>query len=124
MDTIRIYQAQTRVPADKKDALDIAAAAVADAADRGADLAALPEMFCCPYDTKNFPLYAEEEGGPVWTRCAELARTHGIYLSAGTMPERGRDGKVYNTAFVFDREGRPIARHRKMHLFEIGRAHV
>ena len=29
------------------------------------------------------------------------------------------DGSVYNTAYVFDREGRQIAKHRKVHLFDI-----
>lgn len=26
---------------------------------------------------------------------------------------------MYNTAYVFDRQGNQIARHRKMHLFDI-----
>ena len=35
------------------------------------------------------------------------------------MPERSEDGRIYNTAYVFDREGQCAARHRKMHLFNI-----
>ena len=27
------------------------------------DFVILPEMFCCPYQTENFPVYAEKEGG-------------------------------------------------------------
>jgi predicted amidohydrolase len=34
------------------------------------------------------------------------------------MPELDGDN-VYNTSFVFDRSGREIARHRKVHLFDI-----
>ena len=30
------------------------------------DFVILPEMFCCPYQTENFPVYAEKEGGPSW----------------------------------------------------------
>ena len=119
MDTLKLYQAQTRVPDDPAEALDIAADAAAHAASLGADMVALPEMFCCPYETANFPRYAEPEGGRVWSRCAELAAKHGLWFSAGSMPERGPDGKVYNTAYVFDRAGRPAAKHRKMHLFDI-----
>ncbi len=89
------------------------------AAESNADFVALPEMFCCPYNVNNFPLYAEEEGGDMWQKCSELARINGVYLSAGTMPEKGNDGKIYNTAYVFDRDGKQIARHRKMHLFDI-----
>ena len=119
MDTLKLYQAQMRVPDDPEEALDIVAAAAEHAASLGADIAALPEMFCCPYETACFPQYAEPEGGRVWSRCAELAAKHGIWLSAGSMPERGQDGKVYNTAYVFDRTGRQAAKHRKMHLFDI-----
>ncbi len=82
------------------------------------DLAVLPEMFQCPYETALFPVHAEPEGGMTWRFCSELARQKGLYLSAGTMPELA-DGKVYNTAYVFDREGRQIAKYRKMHLFDI-----
>ena len=119
MDTLRLYQAQMRVPADVEQALSSAADAVERAKELGADMAALPEMFCCPYETVNFPRYAEPEGGRVWSRCAELAAKHGLWFSAGSMPELGADGKVYNTAYVFDRTGRMAAKHRKMHLFDI-----
>ena len=34
-------------------------------------------------------------------------------------PEKDADGRIYNTAYVFDRAGRQIARHRKVHLFDI-----
>jgi len=107
------------VPDDPEAALAAAAEAMERAADRGADMVALPEMFCCPYETALFPRYAEPEGGRVWSRCAELAAKHGLWLSAGSMPERGADGRVYNTAYVFDRAGRMAAKHRKMHLFDI-----
>ena len=43
----------------------------------------------------------------------------GIYLAAGSIPEVDEEGRVYNTAYVFDRGGRQIAKHRKMHLFDI-----
>lgn len=83
------------------------------------DVVVLPEMFCCPYQTENFPIYAEEEGGPAWQMLAGYAREYGIYLVAGSMPERDAEGHVYNTSYVFDRTGRQIARHRKTHLFDI-----
>ncbi|MCD8035840.1 MAG: carbon-nitrogen hydrolase family protein [Clostridiales bacterium] len=112
--------AQIQMPvADSKDAtIEYIKSAIASAAEK-ADFAALPEMFCCPYHVDNFPKYAEEDRGRMWQACSALAKEYGIYLSAGTMPERGEDGKIYNTAYVFDREGRQIAKHRKMHLFDI-----
>ena len=83
------------------------------------DLVLLPEMFCCPYQTKCFPIYAEEEGGEVWQKLSEYAKTYGIYLVAGSVPERDGEGRIYNTSYVFDREGKQIAKHRKVHLFDI-----
>jgi predicted amidohydrolase len=119
MATIRIAQCQLPVPADKSETLALVERTVREAVSRKADMVTLPEMFCCPYRTENFPLYAEEEGGRVWEACSELARQYGITLSAGSMPERDESGKIYNTAYVFDRWGRQIAKHRKMHLFDI-----
>lgn len=116
---MKILQAQITVPHHKEEALQEAERACEQAARQGAQLLMLPEMFCCPYEAKNFPLYAEEEGGTIWRCCSRLAESYRIYLSAGSMPEQGSDGRIYNTAYVFDPWGRQIAKHRKMHLFDI-----
>ncbi|CAO1620208.1 unnamed protein product [Parajaminaea phylloscopi] len=51
---------------------------------------------------------------------SSMARELGIVLVGGSVPERhGRDGKLFNTATVFDQKGRLIAIHRKVHLFDI-----
>jgi len=118
MNVLKTAQLQTLVRADTDETLRAAETAVAAAADRGADLVALPEMFCCPYEAKNFPLYAEPQGGRVWNACAELAAKYGVWLSAGSVPESD-GGRVYNTAYVFDRTGAQAAKHRKAHLFDI-----
>lgn len=116
---IRIAQLQLPVFPSKEDTKRHVTAACEKAAAQGADLIALSEMFCCPYEVQNFPLYAEKEGGPTWQFAADLARRLGVYLSAGSMPEADEEGRIYNTAYVFDRSGRQIAKHRKMHLFDI-----
>ena len=87
------------------------------AASAGADVVVLPEMFSCPYKASNFPIFAQEDGGANWQKLSETAAKNGIYLVAGSMPER--EGKnIYNTSYVFDRHGKQIAKHRKMHLFD------
>ena len=83
------------------------------------DFVILPEMFCCPYQTENFPVYAEKEGGPSWQAMSDYARKYHIYLIAGSMPEADDVGKVYNTSYIFDRDGKQIGKHRKAHLFDI-----
>ena len=116
---LRVLQWQMKVSGDPAETLESVERACRRAKEARADLLALPEMFCCPYDTKQFPAYAEEEDGTICRACAALARAYGVYLSAGSMPERGEDGSVYNTAYVFGRDGKRLAKHRKMHLFDI-----
>lgn len=115
---MKIAQLQTHVYPEKQRSLAQVEAYMDKVMPEKPDLVTLGEMFQCPYVTKNFPLYAEEEGGDTWQRLSQLAAKHQVYLSAGTVPELD-GGKVYNTAYVFDRQGRQIAKHRKVHLFDI-----
>ena len=82
------------------------------------DLAVLPEMFCCPYDNACFRDYGEPFAGPAQRAMSQLARERGIYLIAGSLPEL-EGHRVYNTSFVYAPDGTCIARHRKIHLFDI-----
>ena len=119
MTKLTIVQLQTRVYSDKMKNIEMLIPKLWQAKEEKADIVCLPEMFVCPYETPNFPAYAEKEGGPVWAALSDAAKKFRIYLSAGSVPELGDDGRVYNTAYVFDREGRQIAKHRKVHLFDI-----
>ena len=110
---------QTPAVTNKQQSLEIGVRYVEEAAAQGAKLVVLPEMFCCPYQTDAFPLYAEPAGGDIWQALSGAARAGGAILVGGTFPELGGDGRIYNTCFVFDQRGEQIARHRKMHLFDI-----
>lgn len=116
---MKIVQIQSHVYSEKMENLEQLEVRLREVDGQKPDLVMLGEMFCCPYETSLFPSYAEDEGGPVWSRLSSLAREHGIYLAAGSVPERDEAGKVYNTAYVFDRDGRQIAKHRKVHMFDI-----
>ena len=119
MKLLTVAQLQTRVYAQKETNLSLLDGLFCQAKDAGADMICLPEMFSCPYETPNFPVYAEPSGGPSWQTLSRLAKRYQVYLSAGSVPESDKAGNVYNTAYVFDREGRQIAKHRKVHLFDI-----
>lgn len=83
------------------------------------DLVVLPEMFNCPYQTDQFPLYAEvAEESPTLEAVSQAARKAKVYLVAGSIPER-EEGRIYNTSFIYNPDGELIGRHRKMHLFDI-----
>ena len=115
---MKVALLQTAVTKDRKGNLQTALAAVRSAAEGGAELAVLPEMFCCPYRSRFFRPYAEPHGGELQKALAAAAKECGLYLIAGTIPELEGE-KLYNTAFVYDPAGREIARHRKAHLFDI-----
>lgn len=119
MTKVRTAAIQMAVDDDKAKNLDNLKRYLDDLAKEQCDLVILPEMFTCPYQTSNFPLYAEEEGGTSWQKVSSLAAEYNIYLAAGSMPEKDRENKVYNTAYVFDRKGKQIGKHRKVHLFDI-----
>lgn len=115
---MKIAAIQMPVGMDKRENLRTAAEFVRRAAEQGARIAVLPEMFFCPYTNEYFPRYAEEQGGPAFEAMAGMARQNSLTLVAGSMPERD-GGRLYNTGFVFDPQGQVIARHRKVHLFDI-----
>ena len=119
MEKIKIAAIQMSTVADKMENVRTVKAYLEKIKDENPDFVILPEMFCCPYQPENFPIYAEKEGGPVWQQLSGYAKQYGIYLIGGSMPEKDAEGNVYNTSYIFDREGKQIGKHRKVHLFDI-----
>lgn len=91
---------------------------IREAAEGGAQIVCLPEMWNCPYSNDYFRKFAEPENGETVAFMSKIAKNLGIYLIGGTIAEID-DDKVYNTAYCFDREGKLIGKHRKVHLFDI-----
>lgn len=119
MEKIKIAAIQMSTVADKMENVRTVKTYLEKIKDENPDFVILPEMFCCPYQTENFPIYAEKEGEPVWQQLSGYAKQYGIYLIGGSMPEKDAEGNVYNTSYIFDREGKQIGKHRKVHLFDI-----
>ena len=115
---MKIALLQTPVSMNKTENLRNAREQVKLAAQNGAEMVILPEMFCCPYSTAYFAQYAEPKGGDIWLELSLWAVENRICLVSGSMPEI-EDGRIYNTCFVFGPDGRQLARHRKMHLFNV-----
>jgi predicted amidohydrolase len=118
-----------QTPGDVRENLDRAAAAVADAAARGADLVVLPELFTVGYFAfDTYARAAEGLDGPTFGRLADLAADHGVALLAGSHVEDlaesaavgvdvpATDG-LANTCVFYDRDGERRAVYRKRHLF-------
>ena len=119
MQTIKIASLQLKVHEDKYENIEKLAELIASGVADEADIISLPEMWNCPYQTDLFPEYAEPEQGDSWLALSTIARKNKKYIVGGSIPEADDEGRVYNTCYVFDREGRQIGKHRKVHLFDI-----
>ena len=115
---MRVALLQMHVSNNRQGNLDSACAKIREAAANGADIAILPEMFCCPYQNDCFRPYGEAEGGSVQTALSSLAAELGMYIIGGSIPELSGEN-VYNTCYVYGRKGQLLAKHRKVHLFDI-----
>lgn len=109
---------QMPVTADKRENIETACRKIREAKARGTDVAVLPEMFCCPYDNACFRSFGEAGGGEAQAALSALAAELQIYVVGGSLPEL-EDEKVYNTSYVYGPQGTVLARHRKVHLFDI-----
>jgi omega-amidase len=117
--SFRIALCQMQVVDNKEKNLDKATAMIEEAAENGAELIILPEMFNCPYDTEKFVEYAEnKETSKSLEAVSKAALKNNIYLIAGSIPELLNE-KLYNSSFVINRNGKIVGVHRKMHLFDI-----
>ncbi|KAF0814397.1 2-oxoglutaramate amidase [Andreprevotia sp. IGB-42] len=100
--------------------LATAARLIAQAADGGAQLVALPEYFAIMGADATDKLAVREEfgSGPIQHMLAGAAQRHGIWLVGGTLPLTSRDpGRVRNASLVYNPQGECVARYDKIHLF-------
>lgn len=124
---LKVALCQFHVGADKAVNIRRAEKAIEDTLD--AELVILPEIWNSPYSTACFRDYAEKvpsEGeiadevtSPSTAMLQNKARTMKKWVVGGSVPERDADDKIYNTCLVFDDKGTIVAKHRKVHLFDI-----
>lgn len=116
---MKIAVCQMKIEDNKVDNINKAANMIREAMAQEIDMAVLPEMFNIPYDTSRFASNAESEAeGETVHAMSALAKELGIYIVAGTIPEKAGE-KICNTSFVFDRIGKIVGKHRKAHLYDI-----
>ncbi|MGX8796707.1 carbon-nitrogen hydrolase family protein [Fusibacter sp. JL298sf-3] len=115
---MRVAAFQMLIEQDLKLNLDTVSRVLETLKAENIDMLVLPEMFVCPYDIELFANFAQKEEGEVWKALSNLAKTYGIFLVGGSVPESA-DGHLYNTSYVFDPMGKEVAKHRKIHLFDV-----
>ena len=99
--------------------LQKAAALVEDAAQRGAEIVCLPELFRSQYfcqreDVALFDL-AETVPGPTTEALGKVAKARGVVIVAPLF-ERRAPGVYHNSAAVIDATGEVVGLYRKMHI--------
>ncbi|SEN33887.1 Predicted amidohydrolase [Peptostreptococcus russellii] len=109
---------QMKVTDNKKENISKAKDMIREAAQKGANLVILPEIFNSPYNNSSFPVYAEEFPGETSLEMMKIAKECSIVLVAGSIPEKEGDS-IFNTCYVYNESGEVIGRHRKIHLFDI-----
>ncbi|KAL6519204.1 Omega-amidase, chloroplastic [Orobanche gracilis] len=119
----KIALCQLLVTADKEKNIAHAGQVIKDAAEKGAQLILLPEVWNSPYSNDCFPVYAEDidaggDASPSTAMLSELSRSLKITIVGGSIPEKSGD-RLYNSCCVFGTDGNLKAKHRKIHLFDI-----
>jgi predicted amidohydrolase len=104
---------------DKAVNLDKAEAFIVEAAQRGAELVVLPEVFSWRGERGQEQDAAETIPGRTSRRMGGLAQRLGIHLVAGSILESSDESRPYNTSLIFDPRGELLARYRKLHLFDV-----
>ena len=89
-----------------------------EAADGGADLAGLPELFTYLGPSSRHRAVAEPIPGPTSAWLQETARRRGVWILGGSFLEADLD-RIYNTSLLIDRRGDVVARYRKIHRFDV-----
>jgi N-carbamoylputrescine amidase len=105
--------------ADKQANVDKAIDRIEQAAQQGADIVCLQELFASPYpcqseDHRQFDL-AEPIPGPTSERLADAARRAGVVV-VSSLFERRAEGLYHNTAVIFESDGSTAGVYRKMHI--------
>lgn len=105
----------------KEQNVDKAIKHIARAADRGAEIVCLQELFstqyfCVVQDYKYFDL-AEPIPGPTTAKLAKAARRNSVALIAPIFEHDTEvPGIFYNTAAIIDKNGKMIGKYRKTHI--------
>ncbi|XP_049409866.1 omega-amidase, chloroplastic-like isoform X1 [Solanum stenotomum] len=115
---------QLKVTTEKSANIFNARSLIQAAAEQGASLILLPEMWNCPYSTDLFAKFAEDfsdiDSAPSLLMLSEVASSLGVTIIGGSIPEKDA-GQLYNSCPVFGPDGELKAKHRKIHLFDMGK---
>jgi N-carbamoylputrescine amidase len=119
MRNVRVGLIQTKWEDDVEKMVQKHEKMIDEAADKGAQILCLQELFFGPYfpaeqDQKWYGV-AEQIPGPLSNRMQKKAKEHRIVLIV-PMYEEELPGVYYNTAVIFDADGKMLGKYRKNHI--------
>lgn len=86
------------------------------------NLVVLPECFACfgAGDKRQSEISEHKGLGPIQKALSEFALEFKIWLIAGTVPLKTREGEKFSaSSLVFNPQGECVAEYQKMHLFDV-----
>ena len=90
------------------------------AAEKGADVVVLPELWNTSFYPEDVAELADEDGKRTQAFLSRLAGQYGINIVGGSAAVRCGQ-QVYNRTYVVDRSGQVVSSYDKVHLFTPGR---
>ena len=119
MSKVKVGIVQMSCTADKQQNLQKAIVKVREAAQKGAEIVCLQELFTSLYfcdveDHDNFQL-AEAIPGPSTDELSKVAAELGVVIIASLFEKRAQ-GLYHNTTAVLDADGAYLGKYRKMHI--------
>lgn len=91
---------------------------IEEAVEKNASLVALPEnmnYIGVGMEKEN----AEDVDGYTIRTLAEVAIKHNIWIHCGSIYEKNKTGKPYNTTFFLNPNGEVVSKYRKLHMFDV-----
>ncbi len=120
---VTIALIQMKMDADPTKNREKAIARIKEAAKKGANIVALPEIFTSPYfpqdEKADAGKYAETIPGPTSDALARAARENKVVVVGGSIFEKdvkGGKARYFNTTAVFDETGKLLGTYRKLHI--------
>jgi predicted amidohydrolase len=106
---------------DVDDNLKMAASLIETAANNGARLVVLPEMFALISNQSSAKIAIKEPlgDGKIQSFLSEQAKRNGVYLVGGTIPISANETKISAACLVYNDQGQRIAHYNKIHLFDV-----
>jgi omega-amidase len=103
------------IQGDKEKNRKTAETYIDEAAQNGAKVIVLPEMWTSGYDFDRLPEHTETIDGPTSQFLSRKASEHQVYIVGGSFPIQFESG-VKNTSITFDPRGNAINVYSKIHL--------